>query len=204
MKHLRLFETESDYELEKSNMEYPTVSYTSDNLKSQWKQENYLIATYNVKVISAIDLFNPYSLDVSQVKSMKVDRIEIEPVGEYAFTSTGEHKVRMDFLEPLKPIVHNYTVNRIRLESGLFSCCYSLSAIDLSNLDTSNLSDMSYMFGYCSSLTSVIMTTDVSNVTDVSDMFLNVSTTGTFYYNSAYDYSKIIAALPSTWTAVAV
>ena len=31
-----------------------------------------------------------------------------------------------------------------------------------------------------------------------------VNTTGTFYYNSAYDYSKIISCLPSTWTAVAV
>jgi hypothetical protein len=43
---------------------------------------------------------------------------------------------------------------------------------------------------------------DVSKVTNALDMFNGIKTTGTFYYNSQYDYSKIIAELPSTWTAV--
>ena len=33
-------------------------------------------------------------------------------------------------------------------------------------------------------------------------MFGGIKTTGTLYYDSRYDYSKIINALPSTWTAV--
>ena len=46
------------------------------------------------------------------------------------------------------------------------------------------------------------MTGDVSNVTYVSNMFNGITTNGTFYYNPDYDYSKIIAVLPDTWTAV--
>jgi hypothetical protein len=33
-------------------------------------------------------------------------------------------------------------------------------------------------------------------------MFNGVPKNGTFYYDPAYDYSKIIAKLPTTWTAV--
>jgi hypothetical protein len=33
-------------------------------------------------------------------------------------------------------------------------------------------------------------------------MFYGVASNGTFYYNSAYDYSKILAKLPSTWTKI--
>jgi hypothetical protein len=40
--------------------------------------------------------------------------------------------------------------------------------------------------------------------TDVSYMFENITTNGKFYYNSNYDYSKIIAQLPTTWTAIAM
>ena len=61
---------------------------------------------------------------------------------------------------------------------------------------------MKNMFQYCNSLTEIRMGGDVSKVTNVSDMFDMVAENGTFYYNSAYDYSKILAELPSTWTAV--
>lgn len=84
----------------------------------------------------------------------------------------------------------------------LFSNCQGLKSLDLSSWDTSNVTNMSYMFGSCIKLTSVKMGGDVSKVTNVGSMFNNISTTGTFYYNSQYDYSNIIAVLPSNWTAV--
>ena len=33
-------------------------------------------------------------------------------------------------------------------------------------------------------------------------MFFGVTTNGTLYYDSRYDYSNIIKVLPYTWTAV--
>ena len=51
----------------------------------------------------------------------------------------------------------------------------SLEAIDLTYLDTSLVTSMSYMFGYCSSLTNIIFgdNFDTSNVTSMSGMFEN-------------------------------
>lgn len=46
------------------------------------------------------------------------------------------------------------------------------------------------------------MSGDMSGVTNYDMMFAGITTTGTLSYNPAYDYSKIIAQLPSTWTAV--
>ena len=55
----------------------------------------------------------------------------------------------------------------------LFQNLNKVTSIDLSNLDTSNVIDMSKMFSTCSSLTEIIGLEDLdtSNVTDVSMMF---------------------------------
>ena len=83
--------------------------------------------------------------------------------------------------------------------------CYSaMTSLDLSNFDTSKVEDMTYMFSTCTNLNSIKMMGDVSNVTSVTDMFDGVKENGTFYYNEAYDYSKIIAVLPTTWTAIPI
>ena len=51
-----------------------------------------------------------------------------------------------------------------------------LTTIDLSNLDTSNVTDMSFMFGECSGLTSLDLSNfDTSNVTDMRYMFSDCS-----------------------------
>jgi hypothetical protein len=61
---------------------------------------------------------------------------------------------------------------------------------------------MGSMFSGCTNLTEIRMGGNPSSLTTVSYMFRGINTNGTFYYNVAYDYSKIIAELPSTWTAV--
>ena len=54
------------------------------------------------------------------------------------------------------------------------------------------------MFSNCDYLQEVYIDGDISNVSTVSEMFNNITTEGTFYYNPAYDYSKIIDQLPAT------
>ena len=98
--------------------------------------------------------------------------------------------------------IEGFDTSKVTNMGSMFHSCSKLTSLDLSNWDTSNVTDMSYMFRNCSNLTELKMGGDVSNVTKVSDMFMYVYTTGTFYYNPQYDYSKIIAVLPSTWTAV--
>ena len=55
---------------------------------------------------------------------------------------------------------------------GMFSECSSLTSLDVSNFDTSKVTNMSSMFAGCNSLTSLdISSFDTSKVTDMSGMF---------------------------------
>ena len=63
--------------------------------------------------------------------------------------------------------------DKCRSLRGLMNKCTSLSSVDLSNWDVSNVANMKIMFQGCSVLTSVgdLSNWDISNVTDISYMF---------------------------------
>lgn len=56
--------------------------------------------------------------------------------------------------------------------STMFTSCNGLVTLDLSTLNTSNVTDMSYMFSYCQNLTELDLSNfDTSNVTNMTRMF---------------------------------
>ena len=58
--------------------------------------------------------------------------------------------------------------------SSMFNDCEGLTSLDVSNFDTSKVTDMSDMFSYCNNLTSLGLSSfDTSNVTDMGDMFFH-------------------------------
>ena len=58
----------------------------------------------------------------------------------------------------------------------MFTLCSSLTSLDLSKFDTSQVTDMAIMFGYCSELTSLdVSNFDTSEVTNMSAMFAKCS-----------------------------
>lgn len=93
--------------------------------------------------------------------------------------------------------IPNYNTSNVTDMSYMFYQCFNLKTADLSGWDLSKVENIDHMFGLCTNLTSVKMTGDVSNITEVS-VFVSSSASGTFYYDPAYDYSKIIAKLPAT------
>lgn len=99
--------------------------------------------------------------------------------------------------------VRGWNTSRVEDVSEMFFHT-RMSSIDLSGWDMSNVKDMSGMFRYEPALTEVIMTGPTNPNADVTDMFKDITTSGTFYYNPQYDYSHIIAQLPSTWIAVQI
>ena len=60
--------------------------------------------------------------------------------------------------------------------NGMFSRCMSLTSLDISNFDTSQVTNMSSMFIFCYGLTSLdVSNLDTSKVTDMSGMFFGCS-----------------------------
>ncbi len=116
--------------------------------------------------------------------------------------------------------------NTSNFTSMKHSHCHKLTNLDISNLDTRNMTNMSLMFYYCKSLTSLDLSNfDTSNVTNMNNMFIgstsltsldisnwninNVSTMSTMFdgcsslnniimNNSDYNsINKITSALPT-------
>ena len=66
----------------------------------------------------------------------------------------------------------NWDTSNVTNMKYMFYYCTKLTSLDLSNFDTSNVTDMQYMFYYCRNLTTLDLSNwDTSNVTDMSDIF---------------------------------
>ena len=82
---------------------------------------------------------------------------------------------------------------------ALFNCCYKLPSLWLGSINTTNVTNVSYMFGSCLALTSITFKTPINNVTTYSNVFYNIKTSGMLYFPSAYSFYKLTNQLPSTW-----
>ena len=86
-----------------------------------------------------------------------------------------------------------------------FVNCSSLTSLDLSNFDTSNVTDMGSMFYGCSSLTSLnVSSFDMSNVTNTTGMFGGCTNLQTIYVKDQTTKTKIESSynFPTTATVV--
>ncbi len=77
--------------------------------------------------------------------------------------------------EVLKSLdLSNFDTSKVTDMSSMFYGCMYLTSLDVSNFDTSKVTDMSSMFLACKYLTSLdVSNFDTSNVTNMSSMFLN-------------------------------
>ncbi len=74
---------------------------------------------------------------------------------------------------------------------SMFYGCNSLTSLDLSNFNTSKVTNMSYMFYDCNSLTSLDLSNfDTSNITNMFSMFYDCSSL-TLLDLSNFDTSKV-------------
>ena len=85
----------------------------------------------------------------------------------------------------------------------MFAGCGNLISVDLSMCDFSDTCEFMQMFDFCNMLTEVKFGGPINININTTNMFRYVYTTGTLYYPKEYDYTPIINALPSKWTAVA-
>ena len=68
----------------------------------------------------------------------------------------------------------NIDTHKVTDMSGMFAACYNLTSLDLSNFNTEKAVDMSGMFSGCSGLNNLDLSSfDTKNVTDMGSMFYN-------------------------------
>ena len=68
--------------------------------------------------------------------------------------------------------VSNFDTSQVTNMRSMFNNCQSLTSLDVSNFDTSQVTKMNTMFFYCRSLTSLdVSNFDTSKVTNTSNMF---------------------------------
>lgn len=82
-----------------------------------------------------------------------------------------------EFMKDLKNIeevdLSNLDTSKVVDMSSLFYGCSSLKSINVDNIDTSNVENMRSLFAYCKNLESIDLNKlNTSNVTDMSNMFL--------------------------------
>ena len=105
-------------------------------------------------------------------------------------------------LTDLSPI-SNWKTSKLTNMHDMCIRCINLTSVDLSNWDISNVTDMGGIFAYCTKLKEIKLGGPIRSDVDLSYFGTLLPSTGTFYYPKEYDYTPIINALPSKWTAVA-
>ena len=87
----------------------------------------------------------------------------------------------------------NFDTSNVTDMSYMFSACNSLQSLDLSMFDTSNVTNMQMTFGGCKSLQSLdLKSFDTSNVTDMANMFYGCESLQSLDV-SKFDTSNVIA-----------
>ena len=157
---VRKFQTEEEFNL--AVLKYPTISYIKeiDKIHCQ-NNESYFTAIINVTSTTYNTYFFGSSFQIQQVEKMYIDDVEITPTTNVKFDALGEHTVKCTF------------------EKGALVNCNSLfwngnfKTLDISHLDTSEVTNMSYMFYSVTYNDNIIgiETLDTSNVTNMNSMF---------------------------------
>ena len=84
------------------------------------------------------------------------------------FSEVGGPSVSLRTIEGLENVDFSNTTNM----SWMFGNCYGLTSLDLSMLDTSNVTNMSFMFNYCDRLKTIDFSSfNTGNVTNMYSMF---------------------------------
>ena len=113
-------------------------------------------------------------------------------------TSVGKYAPRFISFRDYKKTDLDYEISNIDTSNvtdmrSMFNSCPNLTSLDLSNFNTSNVTDMSSMFSKCSNLTSLDLSNfNTSNVTDMHSIFNGCSNL-TYLDIRNFDFKKVIS-----------
>ena len=146
------------------------------NIEPAPEAHSYLTVTYKPNTTTADTIFYSTNFDATQLVSMEIDGVNDSSLPtSKRFTSTGTTcTVRYGFHENLTSCAH------------FFEGARCITSVDVTEWDSSKVTDMSYMFASAgTSMTLTPSTWNTSNVTDMSYMFYSagLSTTNFTGFN---------------------
>lgn len=95
------------------------------------------------------------------------------------------------------------TSSKLTNTYAMFYGCKTTTGFDLRYFDFSGVTNTGHMFNNCNALTSVRFGYNMGAVTNTTNMFANITTTGTLYYKSGGNFTNVINAKPSKWSTSA-
>ena len=149
-----------------------------------------------------INLINVPRLNTSNVTTFESTFYgckKLTTVPEIDFSSANNTQYMFQDCYGLTTIPKLNTSN-VKYMGSMFYGCKNLTTV--TQLDISNATNLYQTFAYCSKLNEVRFKGKPQPSITTGYMFDGITTNGTLYYDSRYDYSVIINVLPSTWTAV--
>ena len=128
-----------------------------------------------------------------KTKIYKKSATEIAIASDYKLNAPESCNVMFAGCSSLTSLdVSNFNTSKVTNMSFMFKGCSSLTSLDLSNFNTSNVTAISFMFSDCSALTSLDLTNfNTSKVTVMTNMFSSCSSL-TSLNVSNFDTSKVI------------
>jgi len=157
--------------------EIAIAKYEDPDLQPEKISDNQYIIKPDYDVFDYKDNKN-FSL-IKKIPQEFLDKVGLKPtlintvnVGGFIFNK--KTRILMDIDKKAEELVFPKGFNLPKNCYNLFALCEKAKSIDLSNADTSKVTDMYCMFYYCLSLKSLDLSNfDTSRVTNMSDMFSN-------------------------------
>lgn len=175
LKYIKLFETTSEYDVAKDNLELPNVSYCEDNDEvhyNPWFIETRVIVTFSVTSTS-----EPTKIlyDTANISAVEIDGIEQSSVNPtYTFSTKGVHIIKYTLIDPtstgdgtfagctgLTKVIIPDSVTAIGISA--FGSCKNLTSITIPN---SVISIGNGAFASCSNLASITIPNSVTSIDD--------------------------------------
>ena len=114
-----------------------------------------------------------------------------ESFKDYEFTTLSKFFSGLNKLTTISGL-ENINTSKVTDMSYMFYSCWSLYDLDIENLNTSNVTDMSYMFYNCSAFSSLdVSRFDTRNVTNMNDMFNSCYSLKSIKFGKNFDTSKV-------------
>ena len=177
------------------------------NIEPTPEAHSYLTVTYKPNTTTADTIFYSTNFDATQLVSMEIDGVDdpLLPTSK-RFTSTGTTcTVRYGFHENLTSCAHlfegatritsvdvtEWDSSKVTDMSYMFASAGTSMTLTPSEWNTSNVKDMSYMFGGAVLSTTNFSGFNVSNVTNMSHMFDNAWSSHVSVNFTGWNTSKV-------------